>query len=166
MRTQADSTYITTSITPNNLLLGRSINILPDDAELSAGLGIKERYRVVNHVTTAFWHRWCTEVTPQLVFRQKWHEKGRNLCVGDVVMICEPSPIKANYKLAIVEAVDVSKDNCVRSATVRYSKGSRRITVQRSVQRLVLILPVEEQGGSKLEVHGQEVCRSPVEAGV
>ena len=163
-----DGTY--TVITPNNLLLGRSINILPDDAELSSELGVRERYRIVNHVTTAFWKHWCTEVTPQHIFRQKWHKKSRNLCVGDLVMLCDPSPIKARYRLAIVEDVKVSADNCVRSATVRYGKVDgdrcRRITVQRSVQRLALILPVEEQDGFPLEVKEQEVCRSPVEAGV
>ena len=162
-----DGTYAV--ITPNNL--GRSINILTDDAELSSELGIRERYRVVNHVAAAFLQRWCNEVTPQLVFRQKWHEKLQNLCVGDLVMLCEPSPIKARYRLAIVEAVNVvSKDNCVRSATVRYAKVDgdrcRRITVQRSIQRLVLILPVEEQDGFPLDVKEQEMCRSPVKAGV
>jgi hypothetical protein len=64
-------------------------------------------------------------------------------------MICETSPIKAKYKLAIVEAVHTSNDGSVRSATVRYTvvNGQRStiIRVKRSVQRLVLILPVEEQ---------------------
>ena len=63
------------------------MNILPDDTDLAESLGVRERYRVVNHVTKEFWQRWCTEVTPRLVFRQKWHEKSRNLCVGDVVMM-------------------------------------------------------------------------------
>ena len=62
----------------------------------------------------------------------------------------------------------------MRSATLRYSNinGERctRITVKRSVQRLVLIFPVEEQEGGTLEVHDYEthakVCRSPVKAGV
>ena len=112
-------------------------------------------------------------MTPQLIFRQKWHEKTRNLSVGDVVMICEPSQIKAKYKLAVVEAVHTSNDGNVRSATLRYSniKGERctRITVKQSVQRLVLIIPVEEQKSS-LEVIDCDaqvkVCRSPVKAGV
>ena len=135
---------------------------------------MKERYRVIHHVTTMFWQRWCTEVTPQLIFRQKWHEKSRNLCIGDIVMICETSHIKAKYKLAIVEAIHTSSDGCVRSATLRYSNisGERctRITVKRSVQRLVLILPVEEQEGGSFEIQDFEtrakVCRSPVKAGV
>ena len=160
-------------LTPNNLLIGRSINVLPDDTKLSSDLGVTDRYRIVNHVTTVFWEKWCKEITPQLIFRQKWHEKTRNLSVGDVVMICEPSQIKAKYKLAIVETVHTSNDGCVRSATLRYSniKGERctRTTVKRSVQRLVLIIPIEEQK-SELEVRDYEshvkVCRSPAKAGV
>ena len=113
-------------------------------------------------------------MTPQLIFRQKWHEKSRNLCAGDVVLICETSNIKAKYKLAIVEGVHTSSDGFVRSATLRYSNinGERctRITVKRSVQRLVLVYPVEEQDGAPLEVEDlgthTKVCRSPVKAGV
>ena len=64
-------------------------------------------------------------------------------------MICETSQIKAKYKLAIVEAVHTSTDDCVRSATLRYSNlrgdGWTSVRVKRSVQRLILVLPVEEQ---------------------
>ena len=89
-------------------------------------------------------------------------------------MICESSPIKAKYKLAVVETVHTSDDGCVRSATVRYvvvnGERSTNIRVDRSVQRLVLILPVEEQD-NVLEVkdfgtHVQVEDRSPVKAGV
>ena len=167
-----DSSY--TVLTPNHLLMGRSSNILPDDAQLSEDLPYACRYRLINHVTTIFWNKWCSEVTPRLVFRQKWHEKTRNLRVDDVVMICDSSPIKAKYKLAIVEQVHTSDDGAVRSATVRYtnvhSERSSSVRVKRSVQRLVLILPVEEQD-SPLEVndfnsHVKVDCRSHVKAGV
>ena len=151
-------------ITPNQLLLGRSSNVLPDDTELSEDLPISSRYRIVHHVTTSFWNRWAKEVTPGLVHRQKWHRKGRNLRVNDVVMICEPTKVKAKYRLAIVEDVKTSGDGCVRSATVRYSsirtspKGKdivQAIRVKRSVQRLCLILPVEEQSAG-VEVNEHE----------
>ncbi len=168
---RADGTY--TVLTPNHLLMGRSSNILPDDTELSEDLPYASRYRLINHVTTVFWKKWCDEVAPRLVFRQKWHEKSRNLRVNDVVMICESSPIKSKYKLAIVDQVHTSDDGAVRSATVRYANvhgdSSTSVRVKRSVQRLVLILSVEEQD-SPLEVLDYDtyvkVCRSPVKAGV
>ena len=149
---RSDGSY--SLITPNQLLLGRSLNILPDDSDIAAKMPMRARYRRVHEITTNFWNRWSLEVSPSLVTRQKWHEKSRNLCVGDLVRICEPSKLKANYKLGIVDAVTVSADGSVRSAVIRYSllqknsKGEdvvRVIRVSRSVQRLVFILPVEEQ---------------------
>ena len=140
-------------ITPNQLLLGRSLNVLPDDTNLTENLPMCSRYRLVNHVTTSFWKRWSNEVSPGLVHRQKWHQKSRNLRVGDVVMICEPTKVKSKYRLGIVDSVKLSNDGFVRSATVRYNllhlgAGVERIQtirVERSVQRLSVILPVEEQ---------------------
>jgi hypothetical protein len=159
-------------LTPNHLLMGRSSSVLPDDAELCEDLPMASRYRLINHVTTVFWKKWCEDVTPSLVFRAKWHTRSRNLRVGDLVMIAESSPIKGKYKLAIVEQVDISNDGAVRSATVRYNNvnGDRStpVRVQRSVQRLVLVLPVEEQQTS-LEVKDHDShleVRSTAKAGV
>ena len=81
--------------------------------------------------------------------------------------------MKAKYKLGVIDEVTVSIDGNVRSATVRYvllqknSKGEdtvRTIRVSRSVQRLILILPVEEQD-SPLVITDNEVvatCKAQV----
>ena len=140
-------------ITPNQLLMGRSCNILPDDNPVAEDLPVTSRYRLISHVTRDFWQRWSAEASPSLIVRQKWHRKSRNLCVGDVVMIAEPTKMKARYKLAVVEEVKVSRDGFVRSAILRYNnitsvmnnKRAVPVRVSRSVQRLILILPVEEQ---------------------
>ena len=146
-----DGTY--TLITPNQLLLGRSQNILPDDANIANDLPMSSRYRLVNHVTSVFWSQWSVHVSPGLLVRQKWHEKTRNLQVGDLVMIADSSKLKSKYKLGVVEDTHVSRDGIVRSATLRYcnvDKDQRgmdvatTVHVKRSVQRLVLIMPIEE----------------------
>ena len=152
---RADGSYVL--VTPNQLLLGRSSSVLPDDAQLASEMPVASRYRVVNHVTTSFWNMWSSHVSPGLVTRQKWHKKSRNLCKGDLVMICEDSKVKAKYKLGVVDEVKVSQDGIVRSASVRYcnirknNKNEDVVTyvfVKRSVQRLALILPVEESSDS------------------
>ena len=152
-------------LTPNCLILGRSQHKLPDDANLADHLNHAERYQLVQHVTAEFWSRWCREVTPQSVIRQKWHESQRNLHVGDVVLVHDASPIKGKYLLAIVDEVKESKDGFVRSCVVRYrvpdptavvkARGKEKkrypmgkeVKITRSVQRLTLLLPVEEQSG-------------------
>ena len=159
-----DGSYVL--ITPNQLMLGRSTNIIPDDTNIAESLPVAARYRLVKHVSDAFWHRWSTYVSPALVVRQKWHEKSRNLQVGDLVMISDSSKVKSKYKLGIVDNLTESDDGVVRSTTVRYCNiqsnpnGEDRVTVvrvTRSVQRLVLIMPVEEMSQS-VDVQEYEQC--------
>ena len=68
-------------------------------------------------------------------------------------MIADSSKLKSKYKLGVVEDTHVSRDGIVRSATLRYcnvDKDQRgmdvatTVHVKRSVQRLVLIMPIEE----------------------
>ena len=134
-----DGTY--DLITPNNLLLGRSQNILPDDAGLSDSLPVSSRYRLVRHVTTVFWQQWSQQVSPGLVLRQKWHTVERK------------AKVKAKYKMGVVDDVTENRQGVVRSAVIRYCvveknpRGDDIVTttrVKRSVQRLVLVMPVEE----------------------
>ena len=172
-----DGSYVL--VTPNQLLMGRSSNILPDDTEISENLPMAARYRLVKHVTDMFWQRWSNNVSPGLIVRQKWHEPSRKMRVGDVVLIGESTKIKAKYKMGVVETVYPSIDGFVRSATVRYAlvqssaKGDHKVTIMRinrSVQRLVMVLPVEEQEeGAAVEVqefHSHVECVSAVKAGV
>ena len=99
-------------------------------------------------------------MSPILVNCPTWHTKGRNLCVNGVVLICQSTSIKGKYRLAVVEEVKVSDDGCVRSVLLRYAivnkdTKPRIVRVRRSVQRLALILPVEEQS-SPVEVKESE----------
>ena len=92
--------------------------------------------------------------------------------VGDVVLVHDQSPVKGKYQLAIVDEAKESKDGFVRSCIVRYrvpnpkdvaratGKEKKRypvgkeVKITRSVQRLTLLLPVEEQSG-RLEVNDE-----------
>ena len=143
-------------ITPNSLLMRRSRNLVPDDVNLGAHLKQGVRYELIQQVTAAFWDKWTQEVTPTRVIRQKWHEISQNLKYGDVVLVHDRSPIKGRYILGIVESVKMGTDGQVRSCNIGYTisnkkdavdkySGGRRISVSRSVQRLTLLLPIEEQ---------------------
>ena len=69
-------------------------------------------------------------------------------------MICQKTKVEGKYRLAIVNDVKVSQDGNVQSAVVCYTfirrspqgkETQQSIQVHRSVQRLSVILPVEEQ---------------------
>ena len=151
---RADGTF--NVLTPNKLLMGRSTNSVPDDARLSSHLKHVDRYQLIQQATQEFWTKWTQQVTPEKVIRQRWHETGRNVKPGDVVLLHDKTAIKGKYKLGIVSSVKRSLDKLVRSCTVtytipfgrdpagRYTEG-RKISVTRSIQRLTVLLPVEEQ---------------------
>ena len=140
---------------------------VPDDAKLAGQMKASERYHLINQVTSDFWSRWALEVTPEHVIRKKWNESGQNLQQGDVVLVHDKSPIKGKYIMGIVDSVKMGPDSRVRSCTISYMsprnrdtgneyRGGRRIVITRSIQRLSLLLAVEEQNG-QLEVVGDVV---------
>ena len=72
-------------------------------------------------------------------------------------MIAESTKLKSKYRLAVVDDVKENSNGVVRSATVRYCiveknpRGVDKVStmrVERSVQRLVLIMPVEEMSAA------------------
>ena len=95
-------------ITPDQLLMVWSGCSLPDDSAICDQLPMKSRFHAISQISTSFWNRWCTLVSPCLVSRQKWHKASRNIQVGDLVMIADSGKIKGKYKLGIVVATTVS----------------------------------------------------------
>ena len=141
-------------LTPNCLLLGRASSVNPNAWQTEL-FSLKDRNHLVSSVTDQFWRHWLELFAPTLVYRHKWHEKQRDLKVGDVVLVLDSDTFKGKYKLAVVTGVLPSRDGRVRKVTVSYKnfrtgekvhvyKGQMYTSVQRSCQRLVLLVPVDE----------------------
>ena len=148
------------ALTPNMLLTGRVNSEVPVRDYVTSDKPLC-RMKYVEECVAQWWHQFMAQNFSSLVPRQKWQFEKRNMCEGDVVLIsyvgkCRP----ATYRLGVVVAVVVDDDHLVRTVTVEYSllselpvadrlayKGvsKKRITVP--VQRLCLILPVEEREG-------------------
>ena len=145
-------------LTPNMLLTGRANTEVPvREYELSD----KPLYRLqyVEECLAQWWDQFISQNFSSLVPRQKWFHERRNMKIGDVVLIqyvgkCRP----AAYRLGVVIDIEVDSDGLVRTVTVEYSllaelaeadrltyKGITKKRLRVPVQRLVLILPVEER---------------------
>ena len=93
------------------------------------------------------------------------------MCVGDIVLIQYEGKSKpGSYRLGMVIAVEKDPDGLVRTVSVEYSllqelpagerllyKGVTKKRIRAPVQRLVLILPVEEMNLDS-GVHGGQDC--------
>ena len=76
--------------------------------------------------------------------------------VGDIILVRDKTPVKGHYIMAVIEAVTAGKDDLVWSCKVSYGipcstkdvtkyDGRRWVSINHSVQRLSLLLTVEEQ---------------------
>ena len=149
-------------LSPNSLLLGRS-GPKGDSEGFTWDYPLK-RFRAVQEAVDTFWRRWSQLAGPNLFIRQKWHTKERNVAVGDLVWLADQNALRGQFRLGrVVQAnsdpAGVVRDVQVKTVTSRpgspeeTTSGTRRasrrppgITIHRDVRRLVVLLPVEEQG--------------------
>ena len=75
--------------------------------------------------------------------RSKWQNPQRNLVEGDIVLIREENDPRNFWSLALVLQVEPDGQSLVRSAVVK----TQETTLRRPVNKLILILPKEEQEG-------------------
>ena len=141
-----------TYLCPNDLLLGRSSSRVPPGI-LDENCGIDRRWVFVQQIVNAFWKKWQRDYFHSLIIRQKWHVKNRSLQVGDIVLVQDANMIRGNWRLAQVKEAVPGKDGLVRDVMLRVKnqddaksyKGLPDMYLKRSIHRLVLILPIEEQ---------------------
>ena len=157
-------------LTPNNLLLGRSTCHNPGGFEPTCSL--LSRVNAVKDLVDSFWEAWTQLYAPTLIKQSKWSHEERPLRVGDIVLVADSNVMRGEYRLARVSAVHPSKDGLVRRVTIEYVVyksitkdmklvDGRASTLERSVQRLALIIPVEEMGLSPVNSMGDvDGCKS------
>ena len=152
-----DPDYLT-PLTPNMMLTGRSNSEIPvRNYDSSENLLVRLEY--VQRVVSEWWEQFRIQNFSSLVPTQRWQMERRNMRVGDIVLIqYENRSAPGTYRLARVVKVEVDKvDGLVHTCVVMYSlladlkladrvkyKGITRKELRVPVQRLVLILPVEE----------------------
>jgi hypothetical protein len=143
---------------PNQLLLGRSSKKAPS-GPFKEPTNLKHRHRLVQNVTDSFWRQWTRDFFPSLLVQQKWHTAHRNVQVSDVVIVQDPNQLRGKWKLATVSKVFPSEDGKVRRVEIQYKNekigeanneyfGTKYTRIERPVQRLVVIIPADENDES------------------
>lgn len=141
-----------TYLCPNDLLLGRASNKVPDGPMIDT-IDVRKRFSFIQSIVTSFWRRWMRDYFPTLTIRQKWHTAQRNLKKGDIVLVQDKDMIRGNWKLAQVCEAEPGRDERVRDVVIRYKRTSPNALyegkgdqlIKRSVHKLVLLLPIEDQ---------------------
>ena len=147
-------------LTPNMLLTATTGVDLPvreysDDCNPARRLAFKQE------LESAWWERWKVQCFDSLLPTKSWTVQKRGVKQGDVVLISYSEKSKSGtFRLGRVEQVEVDDDGLVRTCTVGYRlvrsdlpaeeqrlyyKGLKYKKLRVPVQRLCVILPIEEQ---------------------
>ena len=156
-RTDAQDSDFLSPLTPNMLITGRTDSGPPSDYVDNDDPQM--RYTWIEELERAWWFQFKVQYFQSLVPTRKWIDAKRNIACGDVVLIeYKSKSMPGTYRLGKVLAVETDRDGLVRTCTVLYklvkpvTKDNNNTVadvvskeVRVPVQRLVLILPIEEQ---------------------
>jgi hypothetical protein len=162
-RTSQDGNFY--SITPNDILLGRAHRVSPgleeereEGKEEAVDQTLSRSLTAQQQLVEAWWRKWLVQCFPELVPRRKWKTAHRNIQPGDVCHIKYPSKFASpTFRLCRVKSTFPDPEGVVRtcqvvmrprrigeSGKVGYKHKSPE-ELEVGVQRLAVILPVEEQ---------------------
>lgn len=94
----------------------------PKDATNDVKMSSQKRWSLILQIQQHFWTRWQKEFLHTLQERPKWNRPDKNLQLGDLVIIKEPTP-PLKWSTARVVEVHPGDDGTVRVATVKTSTG-------------------------------------------
>ncbi|XP_046555837.1 uncharacterized protein LOC124265090 [Haliotis rubra] len=122
-------------LTPNHFLLGRATADIPQ-GPYQETKNLHKRFEFVQMLVQQFWKRFIREYMPTLMRRAKWRIQGRQLQVGDVVLLVDYNSSRGKWDLARIVEVFPGHDGVVRNVKVKTKNGQ----YQRSIQKCCLIL--------------------------
>ena len=133
-------------LTPNHILTTKSTVVLPPPGNFQKNdVYMRRRWQRVQYLANLFWSRWKKEYLVVMQERSKWQHPQRNLVQGDIVMLRDENAPRNVWPLALVDQVQPDSQGLVRSVVVR----TRGATLRRPINKLILILPKEEQEGDQ-----------------
>ncbi len=127
------------ALTPAHFLIGCPVTALPIE-DVPRTTSLRSRWRELQSTLSAFWRIWSAEYLNSMQQRPKLRTALRNIKVGEVVIIQEPTP-PAFWRLGRVVGVRPGADGLVRVVQVWIAGGS---VLERSIRSLVPLLESED----------------------
>ncbi|XP_058816165.1 uncharacterized protein LOC131679452 [Topomyia yanbarensis] len=111
------------ALTPNHFLLGSSNGTKPLVTADDSGIVLKQNWCASQILANMFWKRWVSDYLPEITRRTKWFMPVKPIVAGDIVLIVDPKMPRNCWPKGTVISTIISRDDQVRSATVRTATG-------------------------------------------
>jgi len=119
LSTVSSDPYDLEPLTPNHLLLLKTQPIMPPRTFLKSDLYGRRRWKQVQYMSDLFWQRWTKEYLLLLQERQKWTVVKKNLDVGDLVLVVDPTAPRGSWPLGRVLETKPDQKGLVRSVKLQ-----------------------------------------------
>ncbi|KAK0132209.1 hypothetical protein N1851_032999 [Merluccius polli] len=127
-------------LTPNHILLLKSMHTLPPGTFVRSDLYARRRWKQVQYLADLFWNRWTKEYFLLQQERQKWTSIKKNLNVGDIVLVVDPTAPRGSWLLRRVLEAKPDMKGLVRSVKVQ----TKTSVLERPITKLCRILEADE----------------------
>ncbi|KAK3726800.1 hypothetical protein QZH41_007204 [Actinostola sp. cb2023] len=87
------------ALTPNHFLNIRPSTNIPPGVVDEKDKFSRKCWRQAQLLSNHYWNRWLKEYVPSLQERQKWHQKQRNLCENDLVLVADDNVPRNKWTL-------------------------------------------------------------------
>ena len=155
-------------LTPAHFLIGRSARAYPQERIQSTANHL-QRWEKCKRMTQEFWDRWSLEYLQLLQKATKWHRKGRNFRVGDLVMLTDGNSFHCQWSMGKITTVYPGRDNVVRAVDVQMetavipagchnkdqltAKITTKTTIlRRPITKVALLLSADEVPGQDINL--------------
>lgn len=126
-------------LTPNHLLLLKTMPSLPPGVFQKSDIYAKRRWKQVQYMADLFWLRWTKEYLLLLQERQKWTDKKKNFNIGDIVLVVDPTAPRGSWLLGRVLETMSDEKGLVRSVKLK----TKISVLERPITKLCRILEAD-----------------------
>lgn len=140
LSTVSSDPYDLEPLTPNHILLLKTQPIMPPGIFLKSDLYARRHWKQVQYMADLFWHRWDKEYLLLLQERHKWTVVKKNLNVGDLVLVVDPTAPRGSWPLGRVLETKPVRKRLVRSVKLQ----TQTSILDRPITKLCRILETEE----------------------
>ena len=101
------------ALTPAQILIGRKLQAFPSkETKVTehTSNALKKRFRYRQRLVNQFWKRWSAEYLKSLITLKKWMDLGREIHVGDVVLVSEDNVPRGSGEASLMRVVCCESD--------------------------------------------------------